>query len=44
MLGYERYLEKDPKNAWIRYQLGELYVDLNQLDKAECAFRTVARG
>ena len=39
VLGYERYLETDPKNAWIRYQLGELYVELDQLEKAERAFQ-----
>jgi arylsulfatase A-like enzyme/Tfp pilus assembly protein PilF len=36
--GFERYLQADPKNAWVRYQLGELYVDLGRLDLAEAAF------
>src|SRR5690606_5005203 len=31
-------LQKDPRNAWVRYQLGELFVDLEQYDKAEEAF------
>ena len=26
IVGYERYLSKDPKNAFVIYQLGELYV------------------
>ena len=39
MLGYEQYLAKDPKNAWVRYQLGELFVELDRLDRAEQAFR-----
>ena len=39
IVGYERYLEKDAKNAWIRYQLGELYVEIGDLARAESAFR-----
>ena len=30
---------RDPKNAHVRYQMGELFVDLGRLDEADSAFR-----
>jgi tetratricopeptide (TPR) repeat protein len=27
LAGYERYIQIDPKNAYVRYQIGEIYLD-----------------
>ena len=39
MAGYERYLELDPKDAYVRYQVGEVFLDRGDIDRAEQVFR-----
>lgn len=39
LAGYERYVQIDPKNAYVRYQIGEIYLDRDDRVKAEADFR-----
>jgi arylsulfatase A-like enzyme/tetratricopeptide (TPR) repeat protein len=39
LLGYERYLGVDPKNANVRYQAAQILFDHGDLDKAEAQLR-----
>jgi arylsulfatase A-like enzyme/Tfp pilus assembly protein PilF len=39
LAGYEHYLTIDPKNAHVRYQVGEIYLDRGDIAKAEQNFR-----
>jgi arylsulfatase A-like enzyme/Tfp pilus assembly protein PilF len=34
LAGYERYVQIDPKNAYVRYQIGEIYLDRGELQRA----------
>jgi arylsulfatase A-like enzyme/Tfp pilus assembly protein PilF len=40
MVGYQQYLDRDPRNAYVRYQLGEIQSDLGRLDDAAKTFAT----
>jgi choline-sulfatase len=37
--GFERYLQLDPKDAYVRYQMGEIWLDRGNREKAEALFR-----
>ena len=39
LAGYEHYLSLDPKNAHVRYQVGEIYLDRGDVERAERDFR-----
>jgi tetratricopeptide (TPR) repeat protein len=39
LAGFERYLQIDPKDAYVHYQIGELWMDRGDLAKAEQVFR-----
>jgi tetratricopeptide (TPR) repeat protein len=39
MAGYERYLQLDPKDAYVRYQVGEVFLDRGDIARAEQIFR-----
>jgi arylsulfatase A-like enzyme/Tfp pilus assembly protein PilF len=39
LAGYEHYLRIDPKNAFVRYEMGEIYMDRNDPASAEREFR-----
>jgi tetratricopeptide (TPR) repeat protein len=39
LAGFEHYLTIDPKDAYVRYQMGEIYLDRGELDRAEKLFR-----
>jgi choline-sulfatase len=39
LAGYEHYLTIDPKNAHVRYQMGEIYLAKNDPAKAEANFK-----
>lgn len=39
LAGFEHYLTIDPKDAYVRYQMGEIHLDRGELDKAEQLFR-----
>ena len=38
LAGFERYLELDPKDAFVQYQIGEIWLDRGQVAKAEQLF------
>ena len=38
LAGYEHYVTVDPKNAYVRYQIGEIYLDRKELERAEAEF------
>lgn len=38
LAGYERYLTIDPKDPYVRYQIGEIHLDRGDIAKAEAAF------
>jgi choline-sulfatase len=38
LAGYEHYVTVDPKNAFVRYQIGEIYLDRKDLVRAEAEF------
>jgi arylsulfatase A-like enzyme/Flp pilus assembly protein TadD len=38
MAGYERYLEIDPKDAYVRYQVGQVFLERGDLARAEDVF------
>jgi tetratricopeptide (TPR) repeat protein len=38
LAGYEHYVTVDPKNAYVRYQIGEIYLDRKDLERAEAEF------
>ncbi len=38
LAGYERYVQVDPKNAYVRYQIGEIYMDRADIPRAEQEF------
>jgi len=39
LAGFEHYLTIDPKDAYVRYQMGEIWLDRGELDRAERLFR-----
>ncbi len=39
LAGFERYLTIDPKDAYVRYQIGEICLDRGDLARAEPEFR-----
>jgi arylsulfatase A-like enzyme/Tfp pilus assembly protein PilF len=39
LAGYEHYLTLDPKNAHVHYQIGEIYLDRDDIPRAERSFR-----
>ena len=39
LAGYEHYLTIDPKNANVRYQVGEIYLDRGDIASAEQNFQ-----
>ena len=39
LAGFEHYLTIDPKDAYVRYQMGEIWLDRGDLDRAEKLFR-----
>ncbi len=39
LAGFEHYLTIDPKDAYVRYQMGEIWLDRGNLDRAEKLFR-----
>jgi len=39
LAGFEHYLTIDPKDAYVRYQMGEIWLDRGELDRAEKLFR-----
>ena len=39
LAGFERYLQLDPKDAYVKYQLGELWLDRKEHAKAEQVFQ-----
>jgi arylsulfatase A-like enzyme/tetratricopeptide (TPR) repeat protein len=39
LAGFEHYLRIDPKDAYVRYQMGEIWLDRGDLDRAEQLFR-----
>jgi arylsulfatase A-like enzyme/Tfp pilus assembly protein PilF len=39
LAGFERYLQIDPRDPYVRYQMGEIYLDRGNLDRAETEFR-----
>ena len=43
LAGFEHYLTLDPKDPYALYQMGEIWLDRGNLDKAEALFRRVAR-
>ncbi len=43
LVGYEQYLRVDPKNAYVRYQMGEIYMDRGDLATAERQFQEALR-
>ena len=42
LAGYEHYLTIDPKNAHVRYQMGEIYLDRGDMARAEQNFQQAA--
>ena len=38
LAGFEHYLTIDPKDAYVRYQMGEIWLDRGNLDRAEKLF------
>ena len=38
LAGYEHYVTVDPKNAYVRYQIGEIYLDRKELERADAEF------
>jgi arylsulfatase A-like enzyme/Tfp pilus assembly protein PilF len=38
LAGYEHYVTVDPKNAYVRYQIGEIYLDRRDFARAETEF------
>jgi tetratricopeptide (TPR) repeat protein len=39
LAGFERYLQLDPKDAYVKYQIGELWLDRGEVVKAEQEFK-----
>jgi arylsulfatase A-like enzyme/tetratricopeptide (TPR) repeat protein len=39
LAGFEHYLTIDPKDAYVHYQMGEIWLDRGNLDRAEQLFR-----
>jgi arylsulfatase A-like enzyme/Tfp pilus assembly protein PilF len=39
LAGFEHYLTIDPKDAYVRYQMGEIWLDRGELDRAGRLFR-----
>ncbi|MCU0252797.1 MAG: sulfatase-like hydrolase/transferase [Vicinamibacterales bacterium] len=39
LAGFEHYLTIDPKDSYVRYQMGEIWLDRGDLDRAEKLFR-----
>jgi tetratricopeptide (TPR) repeat protein len=39
LAGFEHYLKIDPKDAWVRYRIGEIWLDRGDLQRAEEQFQ-----